>query len=164
MIPDIFDGCPKPNGIKLFKRQGAKEFQPTIDLPTHLPECLKAFFVGAFCSARINGWPVSKDWLPRPDRACLLGVIAKGDNEVKVNALEFVPRLAAGAAYINVVLFTKNTQSQWVGSSLGLGACTMGLEATGNDSIGEKFCQNASGRVSRTEEQDLKWWRFGIHI
>ena len=131
---------------------------------SHFPEECLLFGIGAFKVSRVGRPPMRNYRLAGPHRTRFLGAIAKSDDEVEVDVREFVPRLAAGAAYINVVLFTKNTQSQWVGSSLGLGACTMGLEATGNDSIGEKFCQNASGRVSRTEEQDLKWWRFGIHI
>ena len=61
-----------------------------------------------------------KDRLARPNRAGFLGVVTKGDDEIKRHIFELIPRFTVGIRCVDFEILAENFQREGCGAGFGL--------------------------------------------
>lgn len=98
--------------------------------------------------------PVGDDGLAGPDGAGFFGVVAEGDDEVKVNVVEFVPGFAACGGGVDAEILLEDGEGHGVGLAFGRGSGADGVEAAGEVPAGDEFGEDAAGGIAGAEEEE----------
>src|SRR5580704_9076665 len=109
-LPHAEDGVFQVDFFHLLQRQGTEEIETAANLHGHLSYLFKFFLLGSLEVRRIGIAPMGNDRLTRPYWAAFLGVVANGDDKIKLHVLKLLPRLAPGVESVNMEVFLQNPQ------------------------------------------------------
>ena len=109
-------------------------------------------FLGALKICGIRRWPVSDDWLSRPDGASFVGVIAERDDEIENDVFVLVPRFWVRARGVHLVTFLKDANGIGIDSGPGICAGAKRLESTFAESTDEIFAEDTASTVAGAQE------------
>jgi hypothetical protein len=140
---------------KFFNREGAQKLDAPLDLLRSFSERAKFLAIGPSRSCRVRNTPVGNVWLARENGTRFPGPIADGDDDVECHVSVLVPRLAARAPCINLVLISQHLKRKRIDRSCRLTAGAISFESVVAGLLREVLGKDAPGRITRAKKENL---------
>src|SRR5687768_6302277 len=115
---------------KFFGGKGAQKLDAPLDLLRGYSKGTELLLIGSRGCGRIGNTPVSDFRLAGKDGTGFFCPIADSDDDVEMIIFKFVPRLAAGLRWIDLVLISQHLERQRIDDSCRLASSAVRLEPT----------------------------------
>src|SRR5918993_1847172 len=133
---------------KFFGGKGAQKLDAPLNLLRRFSKGAELFLIGSIGCGRIGNTPVSDFRLAGKDGTRFLCPIADGDDDVEMGIFKFVPRLAAGIGWIDLVLLSQHLKRQRIDDSCRLASGAVGLEPILTDLFSQVLGKNTPGGIA----------------
>jgi hypothetical protein len=148
--------------VEFWIRQAAEQIDAMGKLRCNLKEEMPHLFRRAPETKRIRRMPVGNDGLTWPSRSHFFSLIANGNDEIKILALELFPGLAPGITRIDPEILPEDLQCHRMYSAGGIRTGAVNLETATSPLAKKVLSENASRRITVAKNKDTVG-RVGVH-